>query len=116
LVNRAKQYNRVQCEVGGACYPGCDVVIQAAVWAGEDVEFLAQIKDVCRKGRKSYKKDNEKKCFPFMKQSRGSHEWLSSSMRIEDNRIKSLVKNYSPKVVWFIRYCLPFDMLDTRQN
>jgi hypothetical protein len=59
-VNRAKQYNRFQCEIDDACYPGCDIVVQAAVWAGEDVEFLAQIKDVRSKGRKGYKKDNEK--------------------------------------------------------
>ena len=59
-MNGAKQDNRFQHEVDIACYPGCDVVVQAAVWAGEDVEFFAKIEDVRREGGKSDEKDNEK--------------------------------------------------------
>jgi hypothetical protein len=66
-MNGAKQYNRLQCEVDGACYRGCDVVVQAAAGAGEDVKLFAQIEDVRREGGKSDEQDNEKQCFPFMK-------------------------------------------------
>jgi hypothetical protein len=91
-VNGAKQHNRFQHEVDGAYDSGCDVVVQAAVWAGEDVELFAKIDDVRREGRKSDKKDNEKKCFPFMKRSRSSHERFSSRIFGKGSRIKSLVK------------------------
>ena len=66
-MNGAKKHNRFQHEVDGACYPRCDVVIQAAVWAGEDVKIFAKIEDVRREGGKSDEKDNKKQCFPFMK-------------------------------------------------
>ena len=70
----AKQHNRFQHEVEAAGYPGRDVVVQAAAWAGEYLEFFAKIEDVRREGGKSDEKDNEKQCFPFMKRSRSRHE------------------------------------------
>jgi len=73
-LNGAKQDNRFQHEVDAAYYTGRDVVVQAAVWAGEDVKLFAKIEDVRREGEKSDEKDNEKQCFPFMKRSRSSHE------------------------------------------
>lgn len=94
-MNGAKQHNRFQHEVDGACYPGCDVVVQDADGAGEDVKLFAKIEDVRREGGKSDEKDNEKQCFPFMKRSRSSHEQFSSRIFGEGSRIKSLVKSYS---------------------
>ena len=94
-MNGAKQYKRPQREVDGACYPGCDVVVQAAAWTGEDEKLFAKIEDVRREGGKSDEKDNEKQCFPFMKQSRSSHERFSSRIFGKGSRIKSLVKSYS---------------------
>jgi hypothetical protein len=97
-VNGEKQYNRFQHEVNGARYPGCDVVVQAAVWAGEDAKLFAKIEDIRREGGKSDKKDNEKQCFPFMKRSKSSHERLSSRIFCKGSRLKSLVKSYSLSV------------------
>jgi len=94
-VNGAKQQNRFQHEVGGACYAGCDVVVKDAAGAGEDVKLFAKIEDVRREGGKSDEKDNEKQCFPFMKRSRSRHERFSSRIFGKGNRIKGLVKGYS---------------------
>ena len=91
----AKQHNLFQREVNRACYPGRDVVVQAAAGAGEDVKLFAQIDDVRREGRKNDEKDNEKQCFPFMKRSQSSHERFFSRTAREGSRIKSLVKRYS---------------------
>ena len=94
-MNGAKHHNRFQHEVDGTCYPGRDVVVQAAVRAGEDVEFFAQIQNIRREGGKSDEKDNEKQCFPSMKRSRSSHKRFSCRIFGEGSRIKCLVKSYS---------------------
>jgi hypothetical protein len=94
-VNGAKQHNRFQHEVDGACYTGRDVVVQAAAGAGEDVKLFAKIEDVRREGGKSDEKDNEKQRFPFMKRSKSSHERFSSRIFGKGSRIKGLVKGYS---------------------
>ncbi len=66
-MNGAKQLNRLKHKVDIAYDPGCDVVVQAAAWTGEDVKLFAKINNVRREGGKSDEKDNENKCFPFMK-------------------------------------------------
>ena len=94
-MNGAKQDNRFQHEIDGACYTGRDVVVQGAVWAGDDVEFFAQIQNIRREGGESDEKDNEKKCFPFMKRSRSSHESFSCRILGKRSRNNGLVKRYS---------------------
>jgi len=74
------------------CYTGRDVVVQAAVWAGEDAKFFAQIHDIRRESGKRNEKDNEKQCFPFMKRSRSIHGRFSCRIFGKGSRIKSLVK------------------------
>jgi hypothetical protein len=47
-------------------YTGCDVIIQKAIRAGEEVKLFTEIHNVHREGSKSDEKDNKKKRFPFM--------------------------------------------------
>ena len=65
-MNEAQYVNQFHLEGEVICYTGRDVVVQAAVWVGDDAKLFAEIDDVCRESRKNDEKDNEKQCFPFM--------------------------------------------------
>jgi hypothetical protein len=75
-----------------ACETSRDIIIQNAVRAGVEAKFFAEIQDIRCESRKNDKKDNEKKCFSFIKQNRSSHVQLSSRVCGETIRIKRLVK------------------------
>jgi len=66
--NGFRLYDELVDDAGG------DIVVETAVRAGENAKFFAKIDDVRRKCGKRDQKDNEKKGFSFMKQSRTSHE------------------------------------------
>ena len=81
-MNETQYGNQLHLEGEVICYTGRDVVVQTAVWAGDDAKLFAEIDDVRRESRKSDEKDNEKQRFPFMKRSRSCHKQLPSSIHV----------------------------------
>jgi hypothetical protein len=59
-LKRGKYENRLRLEYVIIYYTGCNVVIQAAMRASENVELFPEIEDVSSKSSKSDNKDNEK--------------------------------------------------------
>lgn len=63
---RSKTGQPVSARRENYCYPGRYVIVQKAIWAGEEMKLFTEIKNVRRESRESDEKDSKKKRFPFV--------------------------------------------------
>ena len=54
------------------------IVVQTTVGTGEEMNFFAQINNVCRKSSHREQKDKQKEGFPSMKRTKKIHKYVSS--------------------------------------